>query len=132
VLVVDDHEDTRDLIYTMLKTEGYDVVLAADGEEALRCFRAQPAEIVLLDMLMPRKDGLATIRELRQFPGVTIVAMSGDGVTEFRDMLAEARTAGAQLSLRKPLEPWVVLRTLEGIVAGRRSLRPVNGLGRTA
>jgi CheY-like chemotaxis protein len=132
ILVADDHEDTRDLLLIILKTEGYEVALAADGEEALRLYRERPADVVLLDMFMPRKDGVTTIREMRgEFPAVTIVAMSGDA-NSWHDALTEARAAGAQLTLRKPLEPWVLLRALEGLLAGRRSLNGVNGLHRTA
>jgi CheY-like chemotaxis protein len=122
ILVADDHQDTRDLLFLILKTEGYEVALAADGEEALEAYRARAADVVLLDMFMPRKDGVTAIRELREeFPSVTIIAMSGDA-SAWHDALAEARSAGAQLTLRKPLEPWVLLRALEGVLAGRRSL----------
>jgi len=132
ILVADDHQDTRDLLFVVLKTEGYDVALAADGEEALGSYRECAADVVLLDMFMPRKDGVTTIRELRQeFPTVTIVAMSGDAES-WHDALVEARTAGAQLTLRKPLEPWVLLRALEGLLAGRRTLNGASGLHRTA
>lgn len=132
VLVVDDHQDTRDLLFVILKTEGYDVALASDGDEAVTAYREAAADVVLLDMFMPRKDGVTTIREMRtEFPGVTIVAMSGDA-DSWHDALVEARTAGAQLTLRKPLEPWVLLRALEGLVAGRRSLTTTNGLDRSA
>jgi len=131
ILVADDHQDTRDLLFLILKTEGYDVALAADGEEALAAYRERPADVVLLDMVMPRKDGVTTVRELRaEFPTVTIVAMSGDAAA-WHDALAEAREAGAQLTLRKPLEPWVLLRALEGLLAGRRALNG-DGLHRTA
>jgi CheY-like chemotaxis protein len=131
ILVADDHQDTRDLLFVVLKTEGYDVALAADGEEALACYRARAADVVLLDMFMPRKDGVTTIRELREeFPSVTIVAMSGDAES-WHDALVEARTAGAQLTLRKPLEPWVLLRALEGLLAARRTLNGAS-LHRTA
>jgi CheY-like chemotaxis protein len=122
ILVVDDHQDTRDLLLVILKTEGYDVMLAADGEEALARYRERPADVVILDMIMPRKNGVTTIRELRaEFPAVTIVAMSGDA-DAWHDALTEARAAGAQLTLRKPLEPWVLLRALEGLLAARRTL----------
>ena len=132
VLVVDDHQDTRDLLFVILKTEGYDVALAADGDEALAAYREHAADVVILDMFMPRKDGVTTIRELRtEFPGVTIVAMSGDA-NAWHDALVEARTAGAQLTLRKPLEPWVLLRALEGLLSGRRALTTANGLHRSA
>jgi len=132
VLVVDDHQDTRDLLFVILKTEGYDVALAADGDEALAAYREHAADVVILDMFMPRKDGVTTIRELRtEFPCVTIVAMSGDA-DAWHDVLVEARTAGAQLTLRKPLEPWVLLRALEGLLAGHRALITSNGLHRSA
>jgi CheY-like chemotaxis protein len=123
VLVVEDHADTRELLVTILKTEGYDVAVAEDGEVAISRFREQPADIVLMDLYLPRKDGVTAIRELHAAcPGVVIVAISGDAGPIWRDALAEARAAGALLTLRKPIEPWVLLRALEGLVAARRSL----------
>jgi CheY-like chemotaxis protein len=123
VLVVDDHDDTRDLLLTILKTEGYDVLLAEDGDAAVERYRERVPDVVLMDLFMPRKDGVTAIRELRgEFPSVIIVAMSGDTSNAWHDALAEARTAGAQLTLRKPLEPWVLLRALEGLIAARRSM----------
>jgi CheY-like chemotaxis protein len=118
------------MLFTILKTEGYDVTLAEDGEAALRCYRERPVDVVLMDLFLPRKDGVAATRELcAEFPGVTIAAMSGDMGNAWHDALAEARAAGAQLTLRKPLEPWVVLRALEGLIAARKALE---GLHRTA
>jgi CheY-like chemotaxis protein len=123
VMVVDDHADTRDLLLTILKTEGYEVALAEDGDVAIARYREWAADVVLMDLYMPRKDGVTTIRDLRaEYPGVVIVAMSGDGGTIWRDALVEARAAGALLTLRKPIEPWVLLRTLEGLMAARKTL----------
>jgi CheY-like chemotaxis protein len=123
VLVVDDHADTRDLLVTILTTEGYDVALAEDGDVAMGRYRERTADVVLMDLFMPRKDGVAAVRDLRaEFPDVVIVAMSGDAGSIWRDALAEARAAGAQLTLRKPIEPWVLLRALEGLLAARRTL----------
>src|SRR5256885_7535398 len=74
---------------------------------------------------MPRKNGIDTIRELtRYFPDSVCIAMSADGDPLRRNALEFAREAGARLALRKPIEPWVLLRTLEGVVAGRRPLTP--------
>ena len=116
MLVVDDHADTRELLCTLFETDGFDVTVAEDGDAALRGYRERPADIVLMDLYMPRKDGVSAIRELcAEFPGVVIVAMSGDAGTVWRDALAEARTAGALMTLRKPLEPWVLLKALEGV-----------------
>jgi CheY-like chemotaxis protein len=132
ILVVDDHADTRDLLLTILRTEGYEVAVADDGDVAIASYRERAADIVLMDLYMPRKDGVSATRELAaEFPGVVILAMSGDAGTIWRDALAEARSAGAQLTLRKPIEPWVLLRAIEGLLAARKTVPPAN-LHRTA
>jgi len=123
ILVMEDHDDTRDVLDMLLRTEGYEVTLAVDGEDGLEKYRQRPADIVLVDIFMPRKNGIDTIRELtRDFPDSVCVAMSADGDPLRRNALEFAREAGARLALRKPIEPWVLLRTLEGVVAGRRAL----------
>ena len=123
ILVIEDHDDTRDVLDILLRTEGYDVTLASDGQDGLDRYRQRPADIVLVDIFMPRKNGVDTIRELvRDFPDAVCIAMSADGDPLRRNALEFAREAGARLALRKPIEPWVLLRTLEGVVAGRRSM----------
>jgi CheY-like chemotaxis protein len=122
VLVVEDHADTREVLDTLLRTEGYEVSIAVDGIEAIERYRQRPADVVLIDVFMPRKDGIETIRELRQeFGDPLCIAMSADGDPTRRSALDRAREAGARLALRKPIEPWVLLRTLEGAVAGHRT-----------
>lgn len=128
ILVIEDHRDTRELLEMLLRTEGYEVTLAADGEDGIAAYRRQQADVVLVDIFMPRKDGIATITELRRdFPDAVIIAMSADTSVDRRGALGRAREAGAHLTLRKPIEPWVLLRSLEGVLAGRRSLAVANG-----
>lgn len=123
VLIVEDHADTREVLDTLLRTEGYEVSIAVDGVEAIERYRQRPADIVLIDVFMPRKDGIETIRELREeFGDPLCIAMSADGDPTRRSALDRARDAGARLALRKPIEPWVLLRTLEGAVAGHRAV----------
>ncbi len=123
VLVIEDHDDTRDVLDILLRTQGYDVTLARDGEDGLDQYRARAADIVLVDVFMPRKNGIDTIRELmRDDPNAVCIAMSADGDPLRRNALDIAREAGARLTLRKPIEPWVLLRVLEGVVAGRRAI----------
>jgi CheY-like chemotaxis protein len=123
ILVVEDHDDTRDVLDILLRTEGYEVTLASDGQDGLDKYRQRPADIVLVDVFMPRKNGIDTIRDLvRDYPEAVCIAMSADGDPLRRNALEFAREAGARLTLRKPIEPWVLLRTLEGVVAGRRSV----------
>jgi CheY-like chemotaxis protein len=117
VLVVEDHEDTREAVGMLLKTEGYDVVLAADGESGMACARESRPDVAIVDIFLPAKDGVGVIEELcRDLPAVTIIAVSADASIDRRSALARARKAGAHLTLRKPLEPWVLLQTLAGVV----------------
>src|ERR671930_639749 len=67
----------------------------------------------------PRNDRIETILELRaEFGDPLCIAMSADGDPTRRSALDRAREEGARLALRKPIEPWVLLRTIEGAVAG--------------
>ena len=127
VLVIEDHDDTRDVLDVLLRTEGYDVTLASDGQDGVDKYRARPVDVVLVDVFMPRKDGIAVIREVMgDDPNAVCIAMSADGDPLRRNALEFAREAGARLTLRKPIEPWVLLRTLEGAVAGRRAMGGVS------
>ena len=130
ILVIEDHDDTRDVLDMLLRTEGYEVTLASDGQDGLDKYRQRPADIVLVDVFMPRKNGVDTIRELvRDYPDAVCIAMSADGDPMRRNALEFAREAGARLTLRKPIEPWVLLRTLEGVVAGRRAVTRLSEAG---
>jgi two-component system, chemotaxis family, chemotaxis protein CheY len=130
ILVIEDHDDTRDVLDILLRTEGYEVTLASDGQDGLDKYRQRPADIVLVDVFMPRKNGIDTIRELvRDAPDAVCIAMSADGDPLRRNALEFAREAGARLTLRKPIEPWVLLRTLEGVVAARRAVTRLTAAG---
>ena len=95
ILVVDDHEVTRDFLEFLLRTEGYELTMAADGEQAAALYRRHPTDVVLLDIFLPHKDGIQTILELRgEFPDVAIIAMSADGSFGRQNALARARDAG--------------------------------------
>lgn len=117
VLVVEDHDDTREAVGMLLKTEGYDVVLAADGETGIASARSERPDIAIVDIFLPVKDGVYVIEELcRDLPALKIIAVSADTNTDRQGALSRARKAGAHLTLRKPLEPWVLLKMLDGVV----------------
>src|SRR5437660_9064737 len=106
VLVVDDHEDSRDLIAAMLATAGHEALLAADGDEALALLKRESVDLALVDIFLPVKTGIEVIQEIRRdHPGVKIVAVSaGWGPTSapprepYRDLqvLKRAREVGAE------------------------------------
>ena len=104
ILLVDDDAGIRDLLEAVLTEAGFEVIAAADGDEALRLWRKlNGADLAIVDMLMPHKDGIETIIELKTHsPAVPIIAMSGGGRNMGLDILGNAKTLGAVLTLEKP------------------------------
>ena len=103
ILVVDDDVAVRQVARLMLEAHGFQVAEVSDGVEAVRVFGREHADLILCDVLMPRKDGLQTIRELRALhPEVRVIAMTGGGRNV--DLLGTARDFGAVEVLRKPFD----------------------------
>ena len=106
VLVVDDEDQVRQLIRESLEQAGYAVQEARDGKEGLDQYRKQPADVVIMDVMMPDQDGLESILILRrEFPGSRVIAITGGsdmiGVLNFLDV---AKMMGARRTLQKPFE----------------------------
>lgn len=117
ILVVDDDSSMRSVLHDLLTSAGYEVVKASNGTEGLQLYRAHPTDLVIMDVLMPEKDGFETIMELRQkFPTVRIVALSGGSRINGSSYLLIASKLGAQQTLPKPFNPDELLRTVrEGL-----------------
>jgi CheY-like chemotaxis protein len=114
ILVVDDEDQIRRLICQALEGAGYHVTEARDGKEALRLYRLAPADLVIMDILMPDQDGLETTVALRQeFPDVKIIVMTGGsdmiGILNYLDV---ATMLGAHRTLQKPFEMKTLLETI--------------------
>jgi len=102
ILVIEDNLDLRDYLRLALETQGYQVLTARNGEEALGYLNGHPVDVVLTDIFMPEMDGIETIAALRKlFPDIRVIALSGrPGV----DYLAVARELGVTRTLRKPFD----------------------------
>src|SRR5258706_15101020 len=97
ILLVDDDEQLRTMLSEVLKRAGHEVQTACDGNEAIRMYGRNPTDLVITDLIMPDKEGLEMIREIRRgFPTVRIIAMSGGGRNGPADYLALAERFGAQ------------------------------------
>lgn len=103
ILIIDDEQGLRSTLGDMLEDEGYVVQSAADGDRGLELMASHGADLVVTDILMPRKEGIETIAELRQnFPNVKIIAISGGGRTRNLGFLEVAKKMGADAALAKP------------------------------
>lgn len=106
VLVIDDDELFVKLMVHALKERGHDVEFAHDGEAGERAFDASSFNAVICDLMMPRQEGLETIRYMRSAdPKIAIVAISsGLERSSDLDILVTAKLLGAHVTLRKPFK----------------------------
>lgn len=117
ILLVDDDDSFRKMVHVTLERAGYHVVDANDGNKALNLFRAQPPDLVITDLIMPDKEGLETIMELRAAqPDMKIIAMSGGGRNRPGDYLKVARQMGAAQVLAKPFSSQELLDCVRTVI----------------
>ena len=79
LLIVDDNEQITSILNEYMKKEGYDTITALDGEEALLKFKEDEPDIILLDVMMPKKDGFSVCREIRKTSSVPIIMITARG-----------------------------------------------------
>lgn len=103
ILVIDDDKFVRASIRVVLEGAGHEVSDASDAEVGLGLQRANPFDAVIVDLIMPNKEGLETIRELKtDFPSLPIIAISGGGEIVRKNFFQAAELFGAKLTLEKP------------------------------
>jgi two-component system, response regulator, stage 0 sporulation protein F len=103
ILVADDERAIRSLLRRILEAEGHQVIEAGNGREAVDLYRRAPADLVILDILMPEEDGMETTWQLtREFTGANIIAMTGGrGDSNFLDVV---KLLGAHRTMEKPFQ----------------------------
>ena len=120
VLILDDNEDFARMLAMVLEAEGFAVITAANGVQALELMQRGAADVLLTDLFMPEKDGLEIICELRaRHPQTRVLAMSGWDSRTGVDYLKVAREIGAAHTLRKPFDVADLLEVLREL-GGRR------------
>lgn len=103
ILLVEDEDQLRSLLKEVLESAGHAVYEARDGKSALNIFEFYLTDLVVTDLIMPEKEGLELIRELRRSqPDIKIIAMSGGGRNNAHDYLEMAKKFGAAILLEKP------------------------------
>jgi CheY-like chemotaxis protein len=117
ILIIDDEAMMLDLIVKILEREGYETVVASGGKDGIKIQRENPADLSITDLIMPEKDGLETIMELRQdFKDVKIIAMSGGGKIGSETYLQIAKTMGAIGTIAKPFDRKELLKTVQELL----------------
>ncbi len=117
ILIIDDDNSVNRMLQHVLEDAGYEVTGAPNGRAGIESFRKRPADLLIVDILMPEKDGLETIMELKEEnPDVKIIAISGGGRFDTSDYLETAKLLGAQLILTKPFDLSKLLQSIKELL----------------
>lgn len=116
VLIVDDEPDIVEMIEYNLKNEGYNVVTAPDGEVALRLAKEEQPDLVLLDIMMPKMDGVETCRRLRELPETrnSCIVFLTARAEEYSELAGFE--AGADDYITKPIRPRVLVSRIKAVL----------------
>jgi DNA-binding NtrC family response regulator len=119
ILVVDDEPDLRDLIQIRLEAAGHRVAVAVNGRKASELLLRQTFDLVITDVLMPERDGIELISEVRaKYPKLRIVVMTAGGQIPRGDYLLMAQKLGAHVTLGKPFTGEQLLNAVAAAMAG--------------
>jgi len=117
ILLIDDDEHFREMFAELLKRNKYQVIEANDGRYALELFQEHGPDLIITDIIMPEKEGIETILDLKKLhKDCKIMAISGGGRTNAIDNLKSARLLGADLSFEKPFENEEILKAISNII----------------
>jgi len=118
ILIIDDEESIRDLLSQMLSRAGYQVINAKNGKEGMKICREQKVDLIITDIIMPEKDGIEMILELRNdFPDLKVIAISGGGRLGPDGYLEMAQKLGAHRTFFKPFSRKEILDAVEELLA---------------
>lgn len=118
ILVIDDDQEVREFLVTVLERDGHEVKAACNGRDGVTMFREDPVQVVITDIIMPEKDGIETILDLRrEHPDLKVIAISGGGRTTPENYLHSARLLGADRAMRKPFKNEDILKAVEELTA---------------
>ena len=106
ILVIDDDPGFRKMVEMTLSRAGHQAVLAEDGDQGIARYKAERPDLVVCDIVMPNKEGIETVRELRILaPSLPIIAMSGGSAGMGMKYLEMIQELGADAILSKPFRP---------------------------
>jgi Response regulator containing CheY-like receiver domain and AraC-type DNA-binding domain len=117
ILVVEDEEMVRITLERVLAVENHEVSTASNGNEAIALAKEKPFDLVITDLIMPEKQGIETIVELRRDnPDLKIIAISGVGRSHVSSELDHARQLGADATITKPFGVDTLLKVLHQLL----------------
>lgn len=124
MLIIDDERLVRETLKLIVESAGHQVILAEDGRQGLTLFAQDRPDLVITDILMPEKEGLETITELRRHSNIPIIAVSAGGRIGSVNVLDLAREFGANRIITKPFDHREILVAVLELTRGPPSTSP--------
>ncbi|MCB9481363.1 MAG: response regulator [Desulfobacteraceae bacterium] len=119
ILIIEDDSDLRQVLKIMLEKEAYSVSEAENGMRGLKAFQSNKFDLVITDIIMPEKEGIETIFELKKInPDVKIIAISGGGRIAAEEYLMMAKNFGVSTVLSKPFKKDDFLSSVKDVLSG--------------
>lgn len=116
ILVIEDYADTRELISSLLRKNGYHVLEAEDGVEGLLKASASYPDLVIMDLALPEMDGVETSRRIRQMPKLSRTPIFVVSALLTKEVEADARAAGCNEVFAKPFEVHELIDRVRAVV----------------
>ena len=118
ILIIEDDQRLRLALKENLVFRGYEVSDASNGLEGINLFISNRPDIIVMDIIMPEKEGIETIRELkRDYPSVKIIAISGGGTLGPEHYLKVALAMGADKTIKKPFRTDILVGSIEELLS---------------
>lgn len=118
ILIIDDEELMRLMLIELFKSKGYEAQGASNGSEGIEILAKEHFDLILTDLVMPEKEGVETIKEIRKlYPSIKIIAMSGGGRLNGVDYLELASALGADKTFHKPFDRVELLSEIKNLLA---------------
>ena len=119
ILVADDDDDVRELVVFRLERAGYEVITAADGEQAVKLATERRPDLCVIDVMMPKLDGYEVTRRLRKSDGLSSIPVLLLTASVQEAAVAEGFEAGADDYVKKPFSPQELLDHVANALARR-------------
>lgn len=123
ILLVEDDDLVRDMLTQTLQRAHHEVLSAANGEEATEALKKEHPDIMVTDIIMPKKSGITLISEVKnRHPNMEIIAISGGGRLDPTGYLDLSETLGASVSFEKPVDNTALLMAIDLLLHGREKV----------
>jgi len=117
ILIIEDDNEVREFLESVLTRAGYQTHTAANGREGVQVFRTGNFDLVITDIIMPEKDGIETIMDMkRERSDLRVLAISGGGRAEPDNYLESARLLGADATMKKPFTNQEIIATVKQLL----------------